>query len=71
MAYTTQQMVDMTLEGIVELTTGGQEYTIVGSRTVKRAELSTLQDQLIFWENRLAAESGRQSRTLADFSGGY
>lgn len=70
MSYSNQQMVDMTGNAIAELVTGGQSYTMVGSRTVTRANLPELRATLAFYERRVSLEQGQSSRTLSDFSGG-
>jgi len=70
MSYSNQQLVDMTLDTIATVVAEGQAYSIQGARSVTRADLPELRENLAFFERRVALEAGQSSRTLSDFSGG-
>jgi hypothetical protein len=58
---TDQELVDFTRAAIAQITLHGQMYTTSG-RTLTRADLKTLHDQLAIFEARVNAAAGSASR---------
>ena len=53
---------------ITEIMQTGQEYTVVGSHSVKNPAISDLRSQLQYWERRKYRYLGYTGRTAPDFS---
>lgn len=64
---TSAQMVVLLTNAIAAVTLGGQVVTVNG-RTITRADLADLENELVIWKQRAALDEGQSPVTFSKFN---